>query len=161
MNTLYTVGYEKRNIAQFIAILRDAGVNVLVDVREVPWSHKVDFAKKRLEEHLHSVDIEYVHAKFAGNPKAIRKTEGAAGATILQRYSSYLDQNRDIMNQFEELIAGIHDEGRAPCIMCFESDASQCHRRVLSYKWCQCDSEERVVVHLPVRQDDTQVTLDL
>ena len=36
---LYTLGYEKRSIEEFVALARSSGVDVLVDVRETAWSH--------------------------------------------------------------------------------------------------------------------------
>jgi uncharacterized protein (DUF488 family) len=45
---LFTLGYEKRTIDEFIEILDDANVDVLIDVRDVPWSHKRDLAKSKL-----------------------------------------------------------------------------------------------------------------
>ena len=62
MRTLFTLGYEQRTIEEFVRMLEDAGVGVLVDVRETPWSHKPGFSKRGLAEHLEAAGIEYVHA---------------------------------------------------------------------------------------------------
>ena len=34
---LFTLGYEKRTIGRFIELLHEAEVDVLIDVRDVPW----------------------------------------------------------------------------------------------------------------------------
>ena len=43
--SLYTLGYEKRTLREFIAILTEAEIEILVDVRETAWSHKPGFSK--------------------------------------------------------------------------------------------------------------------
>ena len=43
--TIHTLGYEKRDLAAYIAPLKRAGVSALVDVRETAWSHKPGFSK--------------------------------------------------------------------------------------------------------------------
>ena len=60
---LFTLGYEKRNISDFIEILRRARVDTLVDVRETAWSHKRDFCKTKFSTALKDVGIEYIHLK--------------------------------------------------------------------------------------------------
>ena len=36
---LCTIGYEKRSLDEFIDLLLANGVEVVLDVRETPWSH--------------------------------------------------------------------------------------------------------------------------
>jgi uncharacterized protein (DUF488 family) len=69
---LYTIGYEKRSLAEYLALLREHRIAVLVDVRETPWSHKPGFSKAPLAAALEADGIEYLHAAFAGNPKWLR-----------------------------------------------------------------------------------------
>ncbi|WP_456372579.1 hypothetical protein [Methanocaldococcus sp.] len=37
---IYTIGYEGRSLEEFIQVLKDVGINVVVDVRELPLSRK-------------------------------------------------------------------------------------------------------------------------
>lgn len=131
---LYTLGYEKRTIEEFIEILRRAKVDTLIDVRDVPWSHKRDFAKSKLDEHMAHAGMRYLHAGFAGNPKRLR-TQGATTEELLGRYERHLDENPEIVARFRELTAELEDEGRSVCIMCFERDPRDCHRSVLAARW--------------------------
>ena len=38
MPTIFTIGHSTRSIAEFVALLRQVGVNLLIDVRSIPRS---------------------------------------------------------------------------------------------------------------------------
>lgn len=134
METLYTIGYEKRTQEAFFTLLRRAGIDVLMDVRDVAWSHKPGFSKGALSETAHTAGMEYMHAQFAGNPKKLRAkesdTEGLIGA-----YGRHLDDHPEIVQQFSDLVRGYSKAGKRVCIMCFERDPADCHRGVLAARW--------------------------
>lgn len=46
--TLFTIGYNGMDIDRFIAILRKAGIQHLVDIRKRPLSRKKGFSKTKL-----------------------------------------------------------------------------------------------------------------
>ena len=131
---LYTLGYEKRTIEEFLAILKSVEVDVLIDVRDVAWSHKRDFAKAALHAHLAANGIGYVHARFAGNPKRLR-ARGGTSEELLAIYAEHLDDHPEIVEEFRALVADLAKDGRRPCIMCFERDPRDCHRSVLAARW--------------------------
>jgi uncharacterized protein (DUF488 family) len=145
MATIFTLGYQKRSIDEFVALLREASIDVLVDVRETAWSHKPGFSKGALSRALAAVGIHYVHARFAGNPKALR-----AGAlthkACLQAYARYVDRNAEIIRDFDELVAGMLNNGKRVCLTCFERHHEDCHRSILTDRWKQ--RGRRKVEHL-------------
>src|SRR5450756_497309 len=47
-NVLFTLGYQQRTITEFVALAREACVDVIIDVRETAWSHKPGFSKAAL-----------------------------------------------------------------------------------------------------------------
>jgi uncharacterized protein (DUF488 family) len=147
ISVLYTIGYQKRTQEEFFAILREAGVGVLVDVRDVAWSHKPGFAKGSLEETAKFAGVEYVHAQFAGNPKKLRQQETELGG-LLDLYARHLDENPAILEEFTELVAGFTKRSMKACIMCFERDPAECHRGVLAARWAK--KTKAKVVHLGV-----------
>ena len=49
---LVTIGYEGRQLDEFVAALLDRGVEIVFDVRENPASRKPGFSKRRLGEAL-------------------------------------------------------------------------------------------------------------
>lgn len=132
--TLFTIGYEKRSIAEYVELLRAAKIDVLVDVRETAWSHKAGFSKSALSAALATVGIEYVHAKFAGNPKTLR-ANALTHADCLAAYADLLEEESSIVEQFEELVASLITAGKRACITCFERHPGDCHRGILAERW--------------------------
>ena len=134
METLYTIGYEKRTQEEFFALLKRAGIDVLMDVRDVAWSHKPGFSKGTLAETAMTAGLGYEHAQFAGNPKRLRAgeagTEGLIGA-----YERHLTEHPEILDELAKRIREHAAAGRRVCIMCFERDPADCHRGVLAARW--------------------------
>lgn len=134
MATLFTLGYQQRSLDEFIAILTSQDISVLVDVRETAWSHKPGFSKSAFSRALESVGIEYVHARFAGNPKKLRR-DAPSHRACLDRYAAYVDQSEHIVDQLESLLETMLMEGKRVCLACFERHADDCHRSILADRW--------------------------
>lgn len=145
--TLYTLGYQKRDLDEFIELLRGARVDVLVDVRETAWSHKPGFSKSSFSKGLAAAGIEYVHARFAGNPKSLRAA-ARSHAACLERYASYVDANREIIEALERLVDDLVKRDKQVCLTCFERHADDCHRGILAERWRR--RGRRRVSHLAV-----------
>ena len=71
--SLFTIGYEGLTIGGFIRCLKKAGVETVVDVRELPLSHKPGFSKRALGEALAKAGLAYEHWPELGCPKPIRR----------------------------------------------------------------------------------------
>ena len=145
--TLFTLGYEKRTIDEFIRILLDNRINVLIDVRETAWSHKRGFSKEAFRAALADAGIEYVHAEFAGNPKWLRR-EADSHAQCLDWYRWYLGEFEEILEAFTQLVDQFLSRGKRVCITCYERHARDCHRSILAAQWQAAGS--RAVEHLAV-----------
>ena len=124
---LYTLGYEKRTLDQFIAILATSSIDIVVDVRETAWSHKPGFSKRQFRSALEDAGIEYVHANFAGNPKWLR-SNAESHAECLEWYGWYIQHFVEIVDAFEALVGPSVREGKRVCLTCFERHADDCHR---------------------------------
>jgi len=145
MNTLLTIGYEKRSLPEYVKILQLAGVEVLVDVRETPWSHKPGFSRTPLSKALEDAGITYVHARFAGNPKRLRAA-AKSHADCLVAYEALLEDTPNILEAFDQLIAEWSAGGRTVAITCFERHPGDCHRGILAERWAE--QRNRRVRHL-------------
>jgi len=132
--TLFTLGYQHRSLAEFLEFLRDAYIDVLVDVRETAWSHKPGFSKGALRAALSAEGIAYVHASFAGNPKRIR-ARASSHEECLQLFATYLESNRTIVEMFDELVGRLLDAGKRVCVTCYERHPDDCHRGILAERW--------------------------
>ena len=123
------IGYEGRSIDGFLKVLIDDRTQILVDVRADPFSRKYGYSSDVLSRLLAKVGIEYLPRRDLSIPSRLRKAARSESGIdgLLSWYSSLLDSN-------PELVKGIAWLGaeRRIALMCYEWDASQCHRGVLS-----------------------------
>lgn len=122
---LYTVSYEGRSLDGFLHDLREHGVRVLVDVREVPISRKPGFSKTTLAAALTEAGIAYVHMRALGCPKSIRDAYREDGDwsryTVL--FNKHLQRQGAAIAELSELAAA-----QPAALMCYEADFNRCHR---------------------------------
>jgi uncharacterized protein (DUF488 family) len=125
---LFTVGYEGRSIEELVDALHAAGVERLIDVRELPLSRRRGFSKTALGDALRKAGILYVHVKALGNPKPNRERYWAGdvegGAAV---YRAHL--NNGSRSALRELAESLGDD--PACLLCFERDHTVCHRDVI------------------------------
>ncbi|MBU1324426.1 MAG: DUF488 domain-containing protein [Alphaproteobacteria bacterium] len=139
---LYTIGYEGQPQAGVIGRLKDAGVQVLVDVRAVAASRRAGFSKTVLGGSLAEADIEYVHLRGVGTPKAGREAARAGRLDDLHAIYDAHMQEPAFQLDFERLREIARD--RPTAILCFCGDAGKCHRGILSARLAREDGFEVV-----------------
>jgi len=127
---LYTLGYQGVDVNVYVQKLKAAGVGIVADVRETPWSHKRGFCKNILSTELLKAGIEYVHVRSAGNPKSNRRTAPDL-AECLKRYEIYLRDNPAGVNDLIQVVRTAASRNRTVCLTCFEKDVKDCHRSIL------------------------------
>jgi len=128
---LYTIGYEKRSIEDFLKTLLENGIDLLVDIRAVPHSRKKDFTKKNLEKSLSENGIEYSLIKELGSPKELRdkvRSDGDYGY-FFGEYEKSLENKKKYLSALLNLI-----KTRKACLFCYEADADRCHRKSVAGK---------------------------
>ena len=77
---IFTIGYESATVAEFLAALKEAGVQRVIDVRAVPNSRRPGFSKTLLRNELAEAGIDYVHLRALGTP-ADGRAAARAGRT--------------------------------------------------------------------------------
>jgi uncharacterized protein (DUF488 family) len=127
---LYTLGYEKRTLPEYLTILRQHRIDVVIDVRDVAWSHKPGFSEKPLQQGLERAGIEYVRAGFVGNPKWLR-AEAKDLDEMLEFYRWYLKEFSEVVDGFRQMVKELSDRGLRICLTCFERNPAECHRSIL------------------------------
>ena len=130
---LFTIGYEGLTIEEFFARLQRDKIEMLIDVRKVPFSHKMGFSKAKLEVLCEGFHIRYKHFPELGIPSSMRKELN----TQADYDSLFEEYQRSILPQQEALlqkIAAMVDRGQRIALMCFEADPMQCHRRIVAEK---------------------------
>lgn len=127
---LYTLGYQGLSLGEYMRILRQAQVGMVLDVRDHAWSQRPEFVKSTLRDELARVGVNYLHASFAGNPARIRKRARSA-ADCLRKYRAYIQAEEHAIQTLNQIIAESVISGHPVCLTCYERDPSNCHREIL------------------------------
>jgi uncharacterized protein (DUF488 family) len=130
VNPLFTIGYEAKTVAEFMAELTAARVELLIDVRAVAASRRPGFSKTALKNGLAEHGIDYLHLRPLGTPAAGRQA-ARAGRTAEMRaiYAEQLETPEALVALEQALDAA--GERRA-ALLCFEKEAPVCHRAMLA-----------------------------
>ncbi len=127
--TFFTTGYEQSESEDFIRRLQANGVEMIVDVRDMPLSRKRGFSKNQLQARLAEADIEYRHVKPLGAPKEIRDPLRAGGSW----WEYVKGYGRVLKNQTAEVDALIKlAREKRICLLCFERNPAECHRSLVA-----------------------------
>ena len=143
----YSLGYQGMTIDAYVSVLKSNGVNVVVDVRETPWSYKRGFSKKPLSERLLAEGIFYIHLKSAGNPSKNRKL-GLQSHEVIDLYRQHLEENLQCLSEIQILLEQSSEQ--SVCLLCFEQRPHECHRTVILDKMAELD-ERIITCHLDWR----------
>ena len=126
---LFTIGYEGATMDEFLAALRDAGVERVIDVRALPLSRRPGFSKTPLKNALAEAGIEYVHLRALGTPAEGRSAARAGHQSKLETiYAAQLDLPEAIVAA--EKMKALAGE-RPSALLCYERDPGGCHRTLL------------------------------
>ncbi len=136
MTDICTIGYKRKPLSTFIGQLREAGVDVVVDIRLRNTSHLLGYAKKDTLEFLlrEGFGIAYEHhpelAPTAEILDAYREDGDWIGYEIaflplLERRSAE-DVGRELVERYQTL-----------CLLCAEETAERCHRRLVAEYWAE------------------------
>lgn len=126
---IFTIGYESTTMADFIAALKRAGVEQVIDVRMLPLSRRPGFSKSTLAASLAEEGIGYVHLKALGTPKPGRDAAKKGDRETMRRV--YADQLHlpEAQAQAAQMLALAAEKPSA--LLCYERDPHICHRTML------------------------------
>ena len=130
-DTIYTTGYEGLSIENFIKRLKDANIQQLIDVREIPLSRKNGFSKTILGDELKKVGIIYKHYSELGSPKAIRHQlhEDWNYEAFFKEYKEVI-KNADVQTRIKDVEKDA--KMKKTVLLCFEKDYTKCHRSLIA-----------------------------
>jgi uncharacterized protein (DUF488 family) len=153
--TLYTAGYEGLTIDAFIARLKQAGIDKVLDVREYPLSRKKGFSKNAFAQRLAAEGIGYEHNRALGCPKPVRKQykEDGEWGTYARDFRAYVRTQGPVL---EALVSSVL--GQRICMVCYEADASFCHRSLIAEAAQELEGS-LTTQHLPVKAGTSDVYL--
>lgn len=135
---LATIGYEGAAIGDFISTLLAAGVERVVDVREIAQSRRPGFSKSALRAALSEAGIDYHHIRQLGDPKPGREAARLGKFDLfLTIFSAHIDlpASRSALNEAVSLAT----EKRS-VLVCFERDPRHCHRTIVAERMAAISS---------------------
>jgi uncharacterized protein (DUF488 family) len=126
---IFTIGYESATVPEFLAALRNARVERVIDVRAVPNSRRPGFSKTPLRNALAEAAIDYVHLRALGTPAEGRAAARAGRHDDLERIYAGQLELPEAMKEAAEMLELAAEKPSA--LLCYERDPAGCHRTLL------------------------------
>ena len=135
LRTIFTIGHSTHPIDEFLALLQEVGVDLLIDVRWIPRSRtNPQFNVDALPEPLGEAGIGYRHVSALGGLRHRKKGSPASINTFwhVAAFRNYADYaaTEAFRAGLNELLALSRD--RCCAIMCAEAVWWRCHRRIIA-----------------------------
>lgn len=131
----FTVGHSNRSLDAFLALLREAGVALVADIRKMPRSRaNPQFNGDALSEALAGVQIGYEHIAALGGLRGKTRNvpAGLNDGWTNRSFRNYADYA--LTEPFHAGLDHLIREGHARrcAIMCSEAVWWRCHRRIVA-----------------------------
>ena len=131
----FTIGHSNRSLEVFVALLRQADVTLVADIRKMPRSRtNPQFNEAALPQSLADFQIGYEHVASLGGLRG--KTAAMApdtnGFWTNKSFHNYADYA--LTDPFQAGLAHLLDAGRKQrcTVMCSEAVWWRCHRRIVA-----------------------------
>jgi uncharacterized protein (DUF488 family) len=130
MATVCTVGHGTLSAPELVALLRGAGIEVVVDVRRYPGSRRhPQFGGEAMAAWLGEAGLGYEWLPSLGGRRKV--VEGSPNVALRnEQFRAYADHMAT--DEFREGVAALRPEERRVAVMCAESVWWRCHRRLLA-----------------------------
>lgn len=121
----FTIGYEKKDIDQFLNALVRNNIELLIDIRKNPFSMNFSYIKDALQKKLKDVGIDYLHIPELGIESEERKNLNTKADydKLFAKYRQTLHLKEVYINRIIEL-----GTTKRVVLLCFEADCNFCHR---------------------------------
>ena len=124
---LFTVGYEQAKPAAVLDELKQAKIDLLVDVRAVAASRRPGFSKRQLAASLDDAGIPYLHLQKLGTPAEGRQAARAGDRDTLRAIYEKHIKKPEPQAELGEL-ADLVRSGKRIALLCYCRDPKTCHR---------------------------------
>ena len=154
-NTFFTIGHSTRTIAEFVDLLQESRVDLVVDVRSMPRSrNNPRFNLESLPGTLAAWRIGYEHIAELGGlrGKARAVAPSPNGYWRVRSFRNYADYA--MTKPFAAGLARLRQLGaqRRSAIMCAEAVWWRCHRRIIAdYLLAADERVMHILRHIPGR----------
>lgn len=131
----FTIGHSTRPLAEFIGLLREAQVELLVDVRLLPRSRaNPQYNQDALPQALAAYQIGYEHIAALGGRRG-KSRDVAPNVNAFWQHASFHNYADYAMSEtFHDALERLRQLGQARtcAIMCAEAVWWRCHRRIIT-----------------------------
>lgn len=130
---LYTVGHSNRRLEEFLELLEDHGIALLVDIRRFPSSRRhPHFQAEALAVALARRGLDYLHLEPLGGRRrglGPHSPNGGLRSPGLRAYADHMltPEFREAVDRLLALAGA-----RATAVMCAEAYYARCHRLLLA-----------------------------
>ena len=114
---IFTLGTSTRSAEEFITLLKEHGVEVVVDVRRFPTSRLEHFRQERLTKILNEAGLDYV---YMGKELGGYRREGYRTFAATAEFQAGVDRLTQVARE------------KRTAIICAERFPWRCHRRFIS-----------------------------
>jgi uncharacterized protein (DUF488 family) len=130
---IYTIGHSNHSIDQYTALLKEHGIQALVDIRRFPSSRRLPhFNRRPLSEALRGHGIEYHWLESLGGHRKEALSDSPNFGIKDDSFRNYADHMlRDNFRTGADQLMEIAENNRV-AIMCAEKSFHDCHRKLIS-----------------------------
>lgn len=127
INSVYTIGYTAFPINEFVEVIKNYGIDCVIDVRSSPFSNYYsDYNKDALENTLKQHNILY---RNYANEFGARQTNPAFYSGDIVDFDKFI-QSEQFLEGVCKIKKGI-ERGYNFVLMCAEKDPIKCHRSIM------------------------------
>lgn len=131
-HSILTIGHSTRTIDEFISLLRENGVGLLVDVRTIPKSrHNPQFGAEAIEDSLLNAGLSYMRMPSLGGLRHAKKDSINTGWRN-ESFRGFADYMQTV--EFDSALNDLVSLAKDNCvtIMCAEAVPWRCHRSLIA-----------------------------
>jgi uncharacterized protein (DUF488 family) len=135
VHPFFTIGHSTRSIQDFVELLRQAEVQLVVDVRTVPRSRtNPQYNGDVLPETLSEFQIGYTHIAALGGLRGHARDIAPSVNAYWENQSFHNYADHAMTDAFRAGLAELRDLGHARrcAVMCAEAVWWRCHRRIIA-----------------------------
>jgi uncharacterized protein (DUF488 family) len=146
MHPVFTIGHSTRSAAEFISLLQESGVTLLIDVRRFPVSRRYPhFNQDQLAAALERTGIAYRHEEVLGGRRAPLANSRNSALRNAQ-FRGYADHMETA--EYRQAVAQIVERAarEVQAVMCAEAVPWRCHRNLLADALVAREMEVRHIV---------------
>ncbi|GAB1475498.1 DUF488 domain-containing protein [Bacillota bacterium] len=128
LKTVYTVGHSTISVEEFLSVVREYGINCIVDVRSTPYSKFApQFNMEKLQYFLKQSSIQYI---FMGREFGARREEEDLYDIKGELNFEKAAESKAFADGIDRIEKGIQ-KGYIIAFMCTEKDPMDCHRSIM------------------------------